>query len=130
MFNGRRSKKSEINITPLVDVMLVLLVVFMVVSPSMHSDIDIKVPVIKHVAHIPKSDKNDLIKLAIASDKLFLNEKLINSQNLAKELQHYKKDLVVFIKADENLSYKRVFEILDLVKSAGFYNIALVGLIK
>ncbi len=130
MISNRRNKLSEINVTPLVDVMLVLLVIFMAVSPSMHSDVDVKVPVVRYVKTAPNVDKKNLLKIVISEKKLFVNEKEIIDSTLINELNKYEKNLVVFVKADEKLSYKRVFEILDLVKGSGFCNIALVGLVK
>jgi len=127
---NKRNKLAEINVTPLVDVMLVLLVIFMAVSPSMHSDVDVKVPVIRYVKNVPAGDKKNLLTIVISQTQLFINEKAIADSSIGDELQHYDKNLVVFLKADERLSYKRVFEILDLVKAAGFYNIALVGLVQ
>lgn len=127
---GKRNKLAEINVTPLVDVMLVLLVIFMAVSPSMHSDVDVKVPVIRYVKSVPTGDKKNLLTIVISQTQLFINEKAIADSSIGEELQRYDKNLVVFLKADERLSYKRVFEILDLVKAAGFYNIALVGLVQ
>lgn len=127
---GKRNKLPEINVTPLVDVMLVLLVIFMAVSPSMHSDVDVKIPVVRYVKSAPNVDKKNLLTIVISETKLFINEKEVHDSILMNELSKYEPNLVVFVKADEKLSYKRVFEVLDIVKAAGFYNIALVGLVK
>jgi len=124
--SGRRG--SEINITPLVDVMLVLLVIFMAVSPSMHSDVEVKVPKVKYSHETKSLRKEDLVKLVISAQKLFINEKEIAHEALISELSGYDKKLTILVKADRSLSYEKVYEILDLLKAAGYVNIALVGL--
>lgn len=102
----------------------------MVVSPSMHNDIDVKVPTIRYIKNIPNEKQQQGPNLIIQETKIFLNGKQINDSELKSELEAHSKELEIFIKADESLSYKRVFEILELVKLAGFYKIMLVGIVK
>lgn len=125
----KSNRRPEINITPLVDVMLVLLVIFMVVAPSMHSDIEVRVPNIQHAkSGVENSDKKDLVKIIIAQNKLFINEKEITVEQLCNELAQYSAEMIILIKADKELAYEKVYHILDVIKGAGFHNIALVGL--
>lgn len=134
MFNGnkysKRSKKSDINITPLVDVMLVLLVIFMVITPSIQSELDVKLPKIQYVRNVAQVEKKDLLKISLSQDKIVINKKKISHAELGKVLKDYKKDMIVMLKADEKLSYKEVFQVIDLLKANGFYNVALVGTIE
>lgn len=130
MFKPKSNKYPEINVTPLVDVMLVLLVIFMVVSPTMHSEIDVKVPTIRYVNSVVNEKEQKGPIVIIQGAKIFVNGKETADHELKNELKKYSKEHEIFIKADESIAYKRVFEILDIVKSCSFYNIFLVGTVK
>jgi biopolymer transport protein ExbD len=130
MFKPKSNKYPEINVTPLVDVMLVLLVIFMVVSPTMHSEIDVKVPTIRYVNSVVNEKEKKGPIVIIQGAKIFVNGKETADHELKNELKKHSKEHEIFIKADESIAYKRVFEILDIVKSCSFYNIFLVGTVK
>lgn len=126
----KRSKLAEINITPLVDVMLVLLVIFMVVSPSMHSDIKVKVPVIRYVDAKNAVDLKDSVQIILSADELKINEKKVVITNFTSELANFNKDFAIYLKADEKLSYNEVFAVLNKIVAAGFGTIYLVGVVQ
>jgi biopolymer transport protein ExbD len=117
---------SEINVTPLVDVMLVLLIIFMVTAPMMQSGIGVNLP----QAETNSSPAEEGLTMTITQDRyIHIGESPINIFLLENKLKEYfygKERKVVFIKADENLPYGYIINILDVTKKAG---VEVVGLI-
>ena len=123
----RNKTISQINVTPMVDVMLVLLVIFMITAPLLTVGVPINLP--KTTA---KALPEDQVPLAITinnEEKIFLQETEIDLENLIPRLlaiSENKRDTKIFIRADKILSYGKVVEIMGMVNSAGFNKIALV----
>lgn len=117
---------SDINVTPLVDVMLVLLIIFMVTAPMMQSGIGVNLP----QAETNSSPAEEGLTMTITQDRyIHIGESPINIFLLENKLKEYfygKERKVVFIKADENLPYGYVINILDVTKKAG---VEVVGLV-
>ena len=117
---------SEINVTPFVDVMLVLLIIFMVTAPMMQSGIGINLPQAETDA-IPAEEG---LTLTITKDRyIHIEDSVINQFLLEQKLKEYffrKEKKIVFIRADESLPYGFVIRILDIVKKAG---VEIVGLV-
>jgi biopolymer transport protein TolR len=117
---------SEINVTPLVDVMLVLLIIFMVTAPMMQSGIGVNLP----QAETNSSPAEEGLTMTITQDRyIHIGESPINIFLLENKLKEYfygKERKVVFIKADESLSYGYVINVLDVTKKAG---VEVVGLV-
>ncbi|MBP7870363.1 MAG: biopolymer transporter ExbD [Candidatus Saccharicenans sp.] len=127
--NGRRrigTSMSEINVTPLVDVMLVLLIIFMVTAPMMQSGIGINLP----QAETESAPAEEGLTLTITADGyIHLGESVINVNLLERRLQEYffnKTKKIVYLRADRNLSYGQLIQVLDIIKKAG---IEVVGLV-
>jgi len=122
-----RKKVPEINITPLVDVMLVLLVIFMVVAPVITSEISVNIPSVS--AH--KNDKNAIkedIKIVISKNgQVFLNKQECDLETIKKFIHDFSKDSCIVIQADESVQYGVVFSVMDLFSSQGFNNLLLIG---
>lgn len=122
---------SEINVTPLVDVMLVLLVVFMITAPMMQQGIDIQLP---KTATAGIQNKDEPLVLNIkANGKVFLGTAPVNMSALKEKLQQRfknQKDKLVYIKADKTVDYGTVAETIAEVKAAGIHNVGLVTLPK
>src|SRR5882762_6466750 len=97
--------KSDINVTPLVDVMLVLLIIMMLVTPLLQQGVSVKLPVAENTIDKPETQNQTIV--AIARDKqLYLNAKPVRESELAKkigELLENQKEKVVLIKADEEV---------------------------
>lgn len=122
---------SEINVTPLVDVMLVLLVVFMITAPMMQQGIDIQLPRTATAGIETKSEP--LILTIKANKKIFWGSTAVASTNLNTKLKaHFKtqKQKQVYIKADKSVDYGLVAEVIAEVKAAGIENVGLVTLPK
>jgi len=109
----------EINVTPLVDVVLVLLLVFMVTAPMMNRGIDVTLP----VANQPQVPSEDRLLVTInAREQIFINDKPINLallQDRIKGMMEASTVKVVYLRADESLRYGKVIEVVDRLKNAG-----------
>jgi biopolymer transport protein TolR len=116
---------SEINVTPFIDVMLVLLIIFMVTTPMMQSGIGVNLP----TAETDNAPAEDGLRLTITPDKyIHIGESIINVNLLEQRILNYfagKPKKVVFLQADKDLPYGYIMEIMDLVKKAG---VEVVGL--
>jgi len=117
---------SEINVTPFVDVMLVLLIIFMVTAPMIQSGISVNLP----QAETGSTPAEQGLTLTITKDKyIHMEDSVINQFLLETKLKEYfygKEKKIVFIRGDENLPYGFIMSILDIAKKAGVEVIALV----
>ena len=124
----KRSKTiSQINVTPMVDVMLVLLVIFMITAPLLKVGVPINLPKTKAKA-LPE-DQAPLSVTISKEEKIFVQDTEISLEKLIPKLVSISKnrnDRKIFIRADEVLSYGRVVEVMAVITSAGFNKIALV----
>jgi biopolymer transport protein TolR len=120
--------KSDINVTPLVDVMLVLLIIMMLVAPMLQQGVSVKLPTATNTVDKPEVQGQTVI--AIAKDKgLYLNAKQIPEGDLATrvtELLENSKDKIVLIKADEEVEYSAVMTTMDQLRQAGIEDIGLI----
>ena len=126
-----RQPISEINVTPFVDVMLVLLIIFMVTAPLLTAGIKVNLP--ESSANV-LSQKEEPITVTInKKNEIFLQNKKVSKSNLIKklfELKKQKKNLKIFIRGDTNLSYGEVISIMGSITKAGFKKVALVTKLK
>ncbi len=121
----RRGSLSEINVTPLVDVMLVLLIIFMITAPMMTRGIDINLPRVQSGSDATETR----ITLAIdAERKVFLNQNPVNLHLLQERLEPLTRDgdVFVFLRADATVPYGYVMAVVDQVKRAGVVKVGLV----
>ena len=120
--------KSDINVTPLVDVMLVLLIIMMLVAPLMQQGVPIKLPVASN--YVDKPQTNNQTVIAIAANKtVYLNAKFIATDELGKKVEEALKDKtekIVLIKADQEVDYSAVMAAMDQLHQAGIEDIGLV----
>ena len=120
--------KSDINVTPLVDVMLVLLIIMMLIAPMLQQGVAVKLPTATNTVDKPEVQGQTVI--AIAKDKgVYLNAKQIGEGELATkvtELLENSKDKVVLIKADEEVEYSAVMSAMDQLRQAGIEDIGLI----
>ncbi|MDR2405499.1 MAG: protein TolR [Deltaproteobacteria bacterium] len=125
---GSRGMMSEINVTPMVDVMLVLLIIFMVAAPMMTQGLDVELP--KVDATVMRVDQNMVVLTVTQSGEVLLDETpLANINNLdaqIKQVMKTKNTESVFLKADKNVPYGRVASVMGTLRTAGITNIGLV----
>jgi len=127
---SRRRKKSAINtinVTPLVDVMLVLLIIFMITSPMIVAGINVDLP---NSAGKVISGNDEPISVNIdKSGNIYINETLVTKGNLGKKLAAIAKAnyaLRIFVRSDKTISYGTVVKVMDIINGAGFSRVALV----
>src|ERR1700754_1740212 len=121
-----RSSLAEINITPLVDVVLVLLLIFMVTAPVLQSGIEVAVPQTRTVNQI---SEEHLIVTIDKDQNVFLQDKPVNIHDLPRLLtSNTPKDAkrVVFVRADQKVPFGAFASVMDAVKQAGITNISIV----
>tara|TARA_B100000683_G_C12129606_1_gene407047 strand:- start:164 stop:565 length:402 start_codon:yes stop_codon:yes gene_type:complete len=122
---------SEINVTPFVDVMLVLLIIFMVTAPLLTSGIKINLP---ESSSVLKNEKQDPVTVSINSKgEIFIQKKKFSKDQLIQKLTLLKKNnqnLKIYIKGDKKLDYGKVMELMNLINRSGFKKVALVTKLK
>ena len=125
--NGHtRTALAEINITPLVDVVLVLLVIFMLTAPVLQSGIEVSVPKTKTVKEI--TEQRQVVTIN-RDQEVFLGDKPVNLADLSSRLAKPGVDpahQVIYVEADERVPFGAFASVMDAVKQAGITNISIV----
>jgi biopolymer transport protein TolR len=121
---------SNINVTPMVDVMLVLLIIFMVITPMLQKGVSVDMAKTNNPIQMPDADKEDslLISVMRTGDIFFGTEKVTADQlaTKVKDRLENKADKRVFVKADARAKFKNVVEVVDNVRSAGVDQLGLL----
>jgi biopolymer transport protein TolR len=121
--------KSDINITPLVDVVLVLLIIFMVITPLLQMGYDVKVPPkISNPQNTPPPTDLMIVSLT-PQNKIFLNKEEVNAQTLALRLTEILKNRAnktVFFSGDDAATYGEVIKVMDICRSSGAKSMGIV----
>ncbi|MBI3444272.1 MAG: protein TolR [Magnetospirillum sp.] len=135
MRKGGHSRKfrpvAEINVTPMVDVMLVLLVIFMVTAPLLTAGVQVDLP--KTSAAPIKGDDQPLSVTVDAHGKIWIQETEVQLDELAPRLQAItaqKPETRIFVRGDKTIDYGRVMEVMGTLGAAGFAKVALVTEVK
>ena len=119
---------SEINVTPFVDVMLVLLIVFMVTAPLLTVGIPVDLPKVKANA---LTDQKDPIEITVKLDgTIFLGESDVEIENLVPRLNaitDQNTEARIYVRGDRVVAYGRIMEIMSIINSAGYVKVALVA---
>ena len=118
---------SEINVTPFVDVMLVLLIVFMVTAPLLTVGIPVDLPKVKASA---LTDQKDPIEITVNLEgKVYIGESIVEIENLVPRINaitEQNTEARIYIRGDRVVAYGRVMEIMSLINSAGYMKVALI----
>jgi biopolymer transport protein ExbD len=125
---GKGGVKSDINVTPLVDVMLVLLIIMMIVAPMLQKGVDVKLPVAANTTDKPETQDQTVVAVS-ADGRLFLNSVEVPENDLVRRVTdalESKKVKIVLIKADEDASYGRVMAAMDALRKAQVEDMGLI----
>jgi len=134
MANGKKKKLSDvtsaINVTPMVDVMLVLLIIFMVVTPLLQKTISVNLAKTDDPVQMPEADREDALVVAVMRDgKVYLNSDAVTPETLTdqvKDAVSRRTDKRIFVKADAGARYGDVVNVVDDVRSAGVDQLGLL----
>ena len=122
-----RSALSEINVTPLVDVMLVLLIIFMITAPMLQQGLDVELPVASGTSQ--PSAQEELVLTVTKTGAIYLNQTVYSLQSLRPKLQaiyHNSPSQRVLLRADAAVPYGTVVGVMDVVKQAGITQLGMI----
>lgn len=120
---------ADINVTPMVDVMLVLLIIFMVVTPMLQKGVSVDMAKATNTRDMADADKEDAVVIAITRDgKIYIGSDAIQVDQITtkvKDLIANKLDKTVYLKSDQNAKFKDVAEVVDNIRAAGVDSLGL-----
>ena len=120
--------RSDINVTPLVDVCLVLLIIFMVVTPMLQKGVDVALPETADPEKMPESEKQ--LEVSVKADgNVFIGQNWVTEEQLPaqfEEIHANNPERQVVVKADRRLKYKEVRKVMRLLNEAGFTRVGLI----
>ena len=117
---------ADINVTPLVDVVLVLLIIFMITAPILQSGIEVAIP---HTRTVKEITEERLVITIDRQQRVFLNNEPININQIGAQLQQKIRDpegQSIFVRADENVPFGAFASVMDAVKQSGITNVSIV----
>jgi biopolymer transport protein ExbD len=121
---------ADINVTPMVDVMLVLLIIFIVITPMLSKGISVDMAKTNNPSPMQNADKEDAVLVAIARDgRTYLGTEQMTPENLpakVKDLLTNKLDKTVYLRADARAKYERVVDVVDNLRAAGVDQLGLL----
>jgi biopolymer transport protein TolR len=121
---------SNINVTPMVDVMLVLLIIFMVITPMLQRGVPVDLAKTTNPIQMPDADKEDALIVAVQRDgKVFFDTAQVSPDTLTEKIKDRianRVDKKVYVRADARARYKAVVEVVDDVRSAGVSELGLL----
>ena len=127
---GRGEVNSEINVTPMADVMLVLLIIFMVVTPMLQKGQSVELARTRNPVDMKEADRDDAVLVAVTRDgKFYLNQDRVNIDDLAakvNDLLATRLEKTVFVKSDFRAKYGDVVQVVDGIRNAGVDRVGLL----
>jgi biopolymer transport protein ExbD len=121
--------RSEMNVTPLVDVVLVLLIIFMILTPILQTGYDLRVPSPPPGTTVVEAPPDQLIVSLTSDDRIFLNKLEVAESTLAARLGvilENRYDRTVFFSGDDEATYARAVEVMDIIRNSGAKSIGIV----
>jgi biopolymer transport protein TolR len=119
---------SEINVTPLVDIMLVLLIIMMLIAPLLQKGVNVRLPTADHVIDKPDTQQQTVVHVT-ASKEFYVNNVQVNPRDLVDRIKfalEEKKEKVVYLKADADAPYGSVMTMMDQLREAQIENVGLI----
>jgi biopolymer transport protein TolR len=127
---GRGEVTSDINVTPMADVMLVLLIIFMFITPMLQKGVSVELARTRNPIDMKEADRDDAVLVAITRDgKFWLGKDRVNIEDLAakvNDLLSTRLDKTVFLKSDLRAKYGDVVQVVDSIRNAGVDKVALL----
>ena len=127
---GRGEVTSDINVTPMADVMLVLLIIFMVITPMLQKGVSVELARTKNPVDMKEADRDDAVLVVVTRDgKLYLGQGRVNIDDLASKVNDLlanKLDRTVFVRSDLRAKYGDVVQVVDSIRSAGVDKVGLL----
>jgi len=127
---GRGEVTSEINVTPMADVMLVLLIIFMVVTPMLQKGVSVELSRTRNPLDMKEADRDDAVLVAVTRDgKFFLGQDRVGIEDLAarvNDLLATRLEKTVFVKSDFRAKYGDVVQVVDSIRNAGVDKVGLL----
>ena len=120
--------KADINVTPLVDVMLVLLIIVMLIAPMLQKGIDVNLPEAENTGDKPDTADQTVVHIDRES-KLYVNAKLVSEGDAITRLQailETKADKIVYLKGDKDAPYSAIMKMMDALRGAGIETVGLI----
>jgi biopolymer transport protein ExbD len=121
---------SNINVTPMVDVMLVLLIIFMVITPMLQNKVNVELAKVSDPTAMPDADKEDAVVVAVTRDnKVYLGQNQVSVADLGQKVSDMlqnKTDKQIFMRADARAQYGTVEDAIDSVRTAGVDQVGLL----
>ncbi len=121
---------SDINVTPLVDVMLVLLIIFMVITPMLQHGVEVNLSKTHNPVPMQDADKEDAVLVAVTPDgRIFMGNDLVSGDQLTDQVQKAiskKLNKTVYIKADARAQFRDVADVVDDIRAAGVDQVAML----
>jgi biopolymer transport protein ExbD len=128
--NEAANVTSDINVTPMVDVMLVLLIIFMVVTPMLQKNVSVDMAQVNNPRDMHDADKDDALEVAVTrDDRVFFGKELVKPDDLTQKIKDKlanRTDKTVFLKADARAKFGWVVEVVDDVRAAGVDQLGLL----
>jgi biopolymer transport protein TolR len=128
--NEGKKVNSNINVTPMVDVMLVLLIIFMVITPMLQNKVQIDMAKVDNAVAMPDADKDDAIVVAVTRDGgIFLGQNRVDPSalgGLVRDKLADKTDKTIYVRADARAQYRTVEDAIDDVRTAGVEEVDLL----
>ena len=128
MGGGKGAIKADINVTPLVDIMLVLLIIMMLIAPMLQQGVSLRLPTATNTVDKPESADQTVIAIA-ANKEIYLNAKPIREADLGQRIQDIlesKTEKIVLIRADEEVEYGAVMAVMDQLRQAAVEDVGLI----
>jgi biopolymer transport protein ExbD len=121
---------ADINVTPMVDVMLVMLIIFMVITPMLSKGVSVDMVKTKNPISMQAADQDDAVLVAVTRDgKIFMDTTQVTADalpNKVKDVLTNRVDKTCYVKADMRAKYERVVEVIDNLRSAGVDQVGLL----
>ena len=125
---SRGGIKSDINVTPLVDVMLVLLIIMMIVAPLLQKGADVRLPLAANTADKPETQDQTVVAID-KTDRFFVNGLPVRKEELrqkVEEILENKQERIILIKADVDARYSAVMDLMDEMRAMGIEDMGLI----